>query len=113
MKSAIEDEDWANATLIRLVIGGFDTSHVDLVSLVGMPELLRWCAAERRAAPLVASMTDPIRNAPMDAPLGRWSQIALELLNRHGTNTDLLQNLSARIHSGTWSGYDGGMASCA
>ena len=104
MKGAIEDEDWANATLIRLVVGGFDKSHVDLVSLVGMPELLRWCAAERRAAPLVASMTDPIGDASTNAPFGRWSQIALELLDHHGTNADLLQNLSARIHSGTWSG---------
>jgi hypothetical protein len=77
---------------------------LDVAGVFGEERLLAWCEEDEKARHWVARIANPLQENNTDAQYPSWTPFATALLDRYGSDPDLLSSLASSIYSGSWTG---------
>jgi hypothetical protein len=67
-------------------------------------DLIQWLSEQSEALPIVSSLCNPLADPTGVEPYPSWSALAVELIDQHGDNEEVLGHLARNIHTRAWSG---------
>lgn len=99
-------DGWSQAPWIKLRLADFGIGDpsTDLLHTVGIERLIVWCQQDPKAAHFLASFVHPKSGKSDHRSYPSWGPFAQHLLEHHGSDEHVLDEMSSWIGSGSWTG---------